>query len=256
MRRMTEAAVVENLLSQYPILEMGDDLPKNALIATLLNGEKRLIEFEKTIVPAEVVGRYIVVEHTFPTPGIPFAKHYVEPIGEYENYLEAHKEFYLKAEKAFQSYKDEDNVKEILLVGEFKNQQLKFDYKGAPDVNTGFVIGCTLTKDIPELWKTYVPKEPGDPNAPVTLNTKLYVELDRQTAKLKFEQSVLLGNELNVDFWKIGPGKDISNKKKSSGIDEEPLVKKRKGPRMDTERWVNEPLITKKPGGKGQGKGI
>lgn len=253
--KITEEMVVENLLSEWPIKERQDERQLKALVATLLNGEKRMVEFEKSIVPAEVIGRYVVVEHTFPMPGIPSAKHYAEPIGEYDNYLEAHKEFYLKAENAIKHSLEENDFKEILLVGEFKNQKLDFDYNGIPDVNTGIIMGCTLIKDIPELWETYVAKEPGDPKDSVTLKTKLYVELDMQTAKLKFEQSVLQGNALNVEFWKVDSAKDFAHKRqKNSGADDDLLVKKRKDTPMTTEQWVNDPLLSKRNGGSSQGK--
>ena len=123
---MTEAMVVENLLSQFPIIEMQHELQRNALVATLLNGEKRMVEFEKTVVPAEVAGKYIIVEHTFPASGILMAEHLTEPVGSSEDYLEAQKIFKAKVNEVAKTYREEDGLKEILLVAEFKNRKLDF----------------------------------------------------------------------------------------------------------------------------------
>lgn len=252
--KITEGKIVEHLLSEYPIAEMNDERQRNALVATLLNGEKRMVEFEKSVVPAEVVGKYIIVEHSFPTPGIPAAKHYAEPLGEYESYNDAVKDFYLKAEKAINSAQAEDEVKEIMLVGEFKDRKLDFNYKGEPDINTGITMGSTLTKLDTAIIKNYVAKDPVDCNEPVIIKDKLYVHLDRQSASLKFEQNFFERNELDVGFWKINKrdrAKDMVD------LDEGKLLKKKRT-NMDTEKWVNEndSLLPKKSENKGKGKGL
>lgn len=265
--KITEEKVVEHLLSEFPIKELLDERQKNALVATLLNGEKRMVEFEKQIVPAEVVDRFVVVEHLFPIPHRPFTKHHNNEIISFNSYPEAQLAFNEKA-KEFIDHKnlgyDIHQVVEIFLVGEFKGQKVDFNRNGVLDVNSGIVLHSALSPSNSPLRRlmarNYTPKECRDLEVPFVIGDKLYVKLDRDSASLTFEQNFLSeSNKINEEIWKVGPGTHLSAQyTKGAGDDEGALLHKRKnGNEFTTEQWVTDPLISKRqPSGKSNGKGI
>src|SRR5688572_27202243 len=120
---MSDAKFVENLLNELPIVELRDQRQRNALIATLLNGEKRMIEFEKTIVPAKVIVKFVLVDHVFPIPMGPLSRHFVEEIDSYLNYSVAKDAFW---NRSIETGAGKDGLNRIMLVGEFKGQHLDF----------------------------------------------------------------------------------------------------------------------------------
>ncbi|MEP7372339.1 MAG: hypothetical protein ABI675_03050 [Chitinophagaceae bacterium] len=252
-RKITEEMVVENLLSEFPIKEREDLRQNNALVATLLNGEKRLINLEKTIVPVEVVGRYHVVEHIFPDPEILSAGHSAHPISFYDNYEQARKAYSDKTEDAIKNASHEKVVREIKLVGEFKGQILRLDNLGMPETQTGIDLGSTFTKLTKNEEKRHGIKETVDPTVPITVNQLLYVALKRDTARLQFEHRLFPSVELNVEFWKIDPEKNISQKQQKGPGDDDPLLRKRKGQDMSTELWIPDPVLSKRSGSNGKG---
>lgn len=133
------AEKLKEILSQYPIAELNDERQRNALIHTLLNGEKRVVSFERVVVPADVVGKYILVEHTYPPAWMPTARHLVSPIREFDNHYDATRLFSQYLNKHISS--SDEEFKEVMLVGQFKGQEIRFDGTGRLDTITGINMG-------------------------------------------------------------------------------------------------------------------
>jgi hypothetical protein len=249
-----ERKIVEALLSEYAIKERLDIYEFNALVATLLNGEKRLIEFEKTIVPSEVVGRYFLNESLLPIQGLYLPKHYTLPIGIYDNYSQARQAFDREADDLIEETILEGDVKKISLIGEFKGQILDVDPGGIPDVNTGIILGsASIAKNGP-IEKLYA-----DIALPVQVSNKVYVEFKAEMRRLKFEGRLFPSSSVNAEFWKIDAAGDISHKQHKGGgkDDGDDLLHKRNAADWTTEQWVAaDQLLSKRSGGNVHGKGM
>lgn len=251
MKRWTnEEELVDKLLSEYSIRERNDDREFNALVATLVNGEKRLIDLEKTIVPANVIDRYYVVEMSLPGAGWLSSGTNNVPIALADSYAES-KVVYEDRAAMLITNKIEDW--KVQLVGQFKGQVLEVDQRGITDANTGITLCSMVTTKNQEIEKIYI-----DPDLPMKFTNRVYVEFNRKSNCLKFEQRLFSNRELNLEFWKVEQGKNPDLKLgPGGGKDKGDLLHKRNAADWSAERWVNsDSLLSKRSGGNTHGKGM
>jgi len=187
---------IENKLSVYPIAELLDKQTRAALIDKLAEDGSAFVKMEIMLIPANVIEKYSIVEHAYPTGLTYETGHSIKKLATFETFEEATIKFSIASELMA---RDAARLKhELMLVGEFRGKKLTFTYDGEPEKNTGLVMNRFLPAH-PTLSVDYSLSI--DPYKEVAISEYMYVGLDCYSSAVEFASDISHLKEIDRDFW-------------------------------------------------------
>lgn len=206
--RSNKAAINKNVidkeLSQFPIAELNNPVLHEAIIAALQNGEKHLVTFERSIVPADHFKDFVVLEHEYPNGGTIYVRgHKIREINSFAEFNPAWNEMQRQAYNIANDPAKPNS--EIMLVGRYQGKKLEYDFEGAPETSTGFLLAtaCSVTGhgERPD-YEVFLN---ADPTNLVVVKDTLYAELNAVSGRVEFADILMGRKDIDVDFWKKEP---------------------------------------------------
>jgi hypothetical protein len=194
-------------LSSIPFREKHNAIEYDRVLRGIKDGEVKAITLEKTFVPANEIGRYVIVDHIVRNPSSSFNSHTHIELCSHVMFDDAQRHF-REMTKNIQHNLIGVSLTELLLVGKFGEGGLSYNKDGELDKTSGITLDFALT--LP--GRSYSVTTSRDPYSPVTIQEKLYVMLDAKTETIQLYDGAINKVTLN-DFWKQKEGPSINGVK-------------------------------------------
>jgi hypothetical protein len=186
--------LIEIDLMKFPIIELDNRGTRNSLVRALGEEHLRMVTFEKTFVPAELIEEYLIVDQK----PLDYIKpvHTLKVIDTFKDLEEAQNRF---SNLADETRKAKD-TSYLLLVGKYHNRKLELNADGDVKHNTGLMIDIDFT-GVPSLSKDGS-KYPVNPNEIITVREHMYGRYDlASTAMVYYDFSTLKMKTPDKEFW-------------------------------------------------------
>lgn len=191
-----QRAKIELQLADYPFVEFNNPKRKLEIIESLGKGESTWMTLEKVFYPAPEISQYIVFEHLYPEGMVYEHGHSLRKLHtstEFANALE-----YLQVNAIKHLEVPNKRVSELLLIGQYRDKELLFNYEGLPESHTGLQVatGWKNGNNQTELIFNHIP------HTPILIKETFFVSLD-DAGTLRFHDGVN-DREIDLSFWKPG----------------------------------------------------
>jgi hypothetical protein len=189
-------------LKLYPFRHWGNSVFEQQIVNALLDGDKRILHLEKTIIPAEHIDECILVEYSTAEG------QRINPveISRGSNVDKAVKEMQNLSNK-YMDDECETNTK-LMLIGQYKGMELKFDQYGIPTTNSGYAVASSIFSQ-----DGYHFSSNEGFNRTNILVEPIFVEKDKVADKLVFTDRH--GDPIVIDktFWTLEQKSGLDTKK-------------------------------------------
>lgn len=187
---------IESQLGDYPFAELKDQKQRREIIESIGKGNSTWMTLEKRFYPEPEISQYIIYEHLYPIGIVYEHGHSVRELGAFPEFSMALE--YLQVYGTIHFQTPNERISELLLVGQYRDKELLFDYEGLPETHTGLHIATAWKNgnNQHELIFAHLPHEP------ILLKQGLFVDLD-EAGTLRFNDGVN-DREIDKTFWKPG----------------------------------------------------
>jgi len=195
---------IEKQLSQFPISELNNAASHDTIVKALLNGEKHLITLERSIIPADHLKDFVVLEHEYPNGGTIYERgHKIREINSFAEFDPAWKEMHRQAYNLANDPSKPNT--EIMLIARYHGKKLEYDFQGTPEANTGYLLATACSVTRPGQRPDYEVFFNGDPTNLIVIKETLYAQVNGLSGIIEFSDILMGKKDIDRDFWKRDP---------------------------------------------------
>lgn len=197
---------IERQLSELSIVELYDLSGRQQLLRSLESGKKELVTFSKSLVPAEHIESFVVLEHKYPDSLVHQYEEKGHTFTEINSFAEFDPAWSEMHRRAYNLANDSSKYNvEIMLVGRYDGKHLEFDFQGTPEINTGYLLAtaCSVTK--PGQRPDYEVHVSEDPTRITIVKETLYAQFNAASNSVEFSDIIKGNKQIDINFWKRDP---------------------------------------------------
>lgn len=191
---------IEQQLTDYPIAELRNPAGNLSLLKDLENRELCWITLERTIVPADYIGDYVLLHRQYPQEGRYESGYTFETLGKYRDLDMGLSDLNKYAGDIFNQ--ERERKADLLLIGRYRNKELQLGYEGNPVVNTSYLVATANSISGPGERSQYTIQMTGDLYSPTVVQESFMLQFNGLANRMEFINKEWDKTEIDQVFWR------------------------------------------------------